>query len=199
MTKKTLEQLREMHSELCARAHDKGVEVPADLTIDFDTALVGQAICTSLANLIGDVGVAEGANEAQDAPETPKSKKTARAAKAKKTKPAESAPQERDTAAQQQESKVATAKKATKSKGVKKATKKKVVAKKGAAKKGAAKKTRGDSKTAKVVAMLKNGGCTREQVLKLTGWKAVSMQQLAKNAGVKLKVSEERPFTYKAA
>lgn len=84
------------------------------------------------------------------------------------------------------------------------AIKKTKATKKSTAKKGSAKKTapkaRGNSKTAKVVALLKNGGCTREQVLKLTGWKAVSMQQLAKSSGLKLKVDEsQRPFRYKAA
>jgi hypothetical protein len=56
------------------------------------------------------------------------------------------------------------------------------------------------NKTADVVALMKRAkGVTRAEVLELTGWKAVSMQQLAKSAGVKLKVSEERPFHYKVA
>jgi hypothetical protein len=57
------------------------------------------------------------------------------------------------------------------------------------------------SKSAKIVAMLQRpSGVTREQVLKVTGWKAVSMQQMAGNAGIKLKVDEsKRPFVYRAA
>ncbi len=56
------------------------------------------------------------------------------------------------------------------------------------------------NKTAKVVSLMHRAtGVTREQVLKATGWTAVSMQQVAKQAGVKLRVdSKERPFTYRA-
>jgi hypothetical protein len=56
------------------------------------------------------------------------------------------------------------------------------------------------SALAKVAGMLRRpGGCTREQVLKATKWSAVSMQQQAKAAGVKLKIDKsERPFTYRA-
>jgi hypothetical protein len=64
----------------------------------------------------------------------------------------------------------------------------------------AAKKS-GESKTAKVVAMLQRAsGCTREEVLALTGWKAVSMQQVAESAGVKLKMEkvEGKPIRYRA-
>jgi hypothetical protein len=49
--------------------------------------------------------------------------------------------------------------------------------------------------------LLANGrrGCTREQVLEATGWKAVSMQQQAAAAGFKLKVDEsKKPFVYRA-
>ena len=59
---------------------------------------------------------------------------------------------------------------------------------------------RGDNKTQKVIAMLKRAsGCTREQVLKATSWKAVSMQQMAAAGGLKLKTDKsERPFVYRA-
>jgi hypothetical protein len=41
-------------------------------------------------------------------------------------------------------------------------------------------------------------GCTREEVLKETGWSAVSFQQQAKAAGIKLKIDKSvRPFRYK--
>jgi hypothetical protein len=59
---------------------------------------------------------------------------------------------------------------------------------------------RKESKTAKVIAMLRRaGGVTREQVLEVTGWKAVSLQSVATKVGLKLKVDEsKRPFTYRA-
>lgn len=56
------------------------------------------------------------------------------------------------------------------------------------------------NKTAKVVSLMRRPvGVTRKQVLKVTGWKAVSMQAVAAQAGVKIKVSKERPFIYRAA
>lgn len=60
---------------------------------------------------------------------------------------------------------------------------------------------RKQSKTAKVILLMKRpNGCTREEVLKATGWRAVSMQQLAASAGVKLKIDDkERPYRYRAA
>lgn len=43
------------------------------------------------------------------------------------------------------------------------------------------------AKTLKVKSMLeRTSGCTRAQVLEATGWKAVSMQQMAKACGLKL-------------
>ncbi len=57
------------------------------------------------------------------------------------------------------------------------------------------------NKTAKIVALLKRkDGATREQVLKACGWKAISMQQVAEKAHVKLRVDRKaRPFVYKVA
>jgi hypothetical protein len=52
MTKKTLEQLQEEHSEMCATAADLGMKVPADLTIDFDTVEVGTTVVSNLDALI---------------------------------------------------------------------------------------------------------------------------------------------------
>jgi len=69
-------------------------------------------------------------------------------------------------------------------------------------KKSTTKAKPGENKSAKVIAMLKRpSGVTREEVLKVTGWKAVSMQQVATNAGVKLKIDDSngRPFRYRAA
>jgi hypothetical protein len=50
-----------------------------------------------------------------------------------------------------------------------------------------------------IIAMLRRAnGCTREEVLKETGWSAVSFQQQAKAAGIKLKIDKSvRPFRYK--
>jgi hypothetical protein len=43
-------------------------------------------------------------------------------------------------------------------------------------------------------------GCTREDVLAATGWKAVSMQQMAAQAGLRLKIDHSaRPYRYRAA
>jgi hypothetical protein len=83
----------------------------------------------------------------------------------------------------------------TKSKAKKTATTKKANGK------GAAKSApRKESKAAKVVALLRRpSGCTREQVLEVTGWKAVSMQQQAAAAGLKLKIDDsEKPYRYRA-
>ncbi len=182
---KTLQKLQEEHSELCAQAAQLGITVPEDLTVDFDTVLVGKAVCASLANLIG---VAEAPEEEHSAASPPKTKKP------KKAKAKEKEADAPATAATQEST---MSKPTAKKKVAKKATAKKKTA---AAKNGHATK-RGDSKTAKVVALLKHaGGATRAQILKATGWKAVSVQQLAKSAGLKLKVDEsERPFKYKVA
>lgn len=55
------------------------------------------------------------------------------------------------------------------------------------------------NKTAEIVSLMKRReGVTREEVLAVTGWKAVSMQQVADLAGVKLKVYDKiRPFKYR--
>lgn len=105
-------------------------------------------------------------------------------------------------------SKKSTAKKPTKAK---KAAKGKKVAK--AAKKangvkksnGAKKRTpREGNKTQDVLAKMRTAkGITRAEILDMTGWKAVSVQQLVKAQGLNpdkdLKISEERPFSYRLA
>ena len=55
------------------------------------------------------------------------------------------------------------------------------------------------NKTAKIIAMLaRPSGATREQVLKATGWKAISMQQVTEKAHVKLRVDKKvTPFVYR--
>src|SRR5882672_8816716 len=52
MTTRKLEELQVSHSEMLATAHDLGVSVPHDLTLDFSTVEVGQAACNSLDALI---------------------------------------------------------------------------------------------------------------------------------------------------
>lgn len=205
MAKKTLEEWQIEHSELCALAADLGIKVPEDLTVDFDTALVGQAVCTSLTKLVGakktDAGVAEGADEGHtEADTTEATTEAAKPAKAKKTKPKSAAPTQQETEPMAKTAKKTAAKKPAKAAKKAKAPAKKAGAKK-TAKKGTGKKTgpRADTMTSKIVAKLKNGGITRAEILKMTGWKAVSVQQLAKGAGLTLKISEERPFVYRAA
>lgn len=52
---------------------------------------------------------------------------------------------------------------------------------------------RDGGKTAAVAKLLQRAnGCTRKEVLEATGWKAVSMQQMAKNLGLKLTQSKEK-------
>jgi hypothetical protein len=60
-------------------------------------------------------------------------------------------------------------------------------------------KTNTKSKTAVVLAMLKRpNGVTRQQVLSMVEWPSISMQAVAKAAGVKLRVDEsKRPFVYR--
>jgi hypothetical protein len=63
---------------------------------------------------------------------------------------------------------------------------------------GGAKK---ESKSAKVVALLQRAsGVSREEVSEVTGSKAVSMQQLAASARVKLKLEkvQGKPIVYRA-
>ena len=66
--------------------------------------------------------------------------------------------------------------------------------------KKAAAKTNGKSKTQAVVALMRRPkGVTRKEVLALTEWSAVSMQQLATNAGVELKLEKiaGKPTVYR--
>jgi hypothetical protein len=68
--------------------------------------------------------------------------------------------------------------------------------------KATAKKTNGKS-TSKTQAALKllrrPKGATRDEILKVLGWAAVSMQQLTAHSGGKLKIddSQGRPFRYR--
>jgi hypothetical protein len=67
--------------------------------------------------------------------------------------------------------------------------------------KKAAAKTNGKNKTQAVVALMRRPkGVTRKEVVALTEWSAVSMQQVAKAAGVKLKLekAQGKPTVYRA-
>jgi hypothetical protein len=48
--------------------------------------------------------------------------------------------------------------------------------------------------------MQRASGCTRAQILELTGWRAVSPQQIAEKAGLKIKLEkvEGKPTVYRA-
>lgn len=86
-------------------------------------------------------------------------------------------------------------------KGRKNMAKVKKANKKAAKKNGSAKKSTGPRgvKTLKVKGMLeRKSGCTRAQVLEATGWTAVSMQQMAKNMGLKLQIEKVagKPMIY---
>jgi hypothetical protein len=196
-TSKSLGELQESHSRLCAEADGLDLKLPDSLTVDFDSQERGAEICKELATLIAtsraDSGVAEGGDIGHKEPGS-------KPAKRKKGTTPKVAKETKSTGVSDMTTKTKTAKPAKKT--AKKTTAKKAVKKAAAKKSGVAKKTgpRGEGKTAKVIALMKRaGGVTRAEILKLTGWKAVSVQQLAKSAGVKLKVSEERPFHYKVA
>lgn len=94
--------------------------------------------------------------------------------------------------------KVATKKKVAK----KKAAKKKVAAKKKTAPKTKTKRAstgpRGDKTLEIKRLLLRKNGCTRKDVLASTGWKAVSMQAMAKACGLKLRQEKVKgtPISY---
>lgn len=85
------------------------------------------------------------------------------------------------------------------------ATKAKKTVKKTVAKKTAAPKANGTAhkkaKSELIAALIRRtNGCTREEVLKLTGWASVSMQAQAKAAGIKLRIDKAtRPFRYRTS
>jgi hypothetical protein len=52
------------------------------------------------------------------------------------------------------------------------------------------------SKDAEITTLLKRG-CTSEEVLRVTGWKAISMPAMAKKLGLKLRIEKGvKPFRY---
>lgn len=126
-------------------------------------------------------------------PGTPKPEsKAAPAAKAKSTakKPVASKPEkpEREDSKMAKKSKA----KANKAKAAKGAATKRVAAKAAA---NGGKKSNGvrGAKTEGVLNLLKRKtGCTREDILGLTGWPSVSVQAMAKAAGLKLKKTKEK-------
>lgn len=202
---KTIEELQVEHSRLCALAADNGVALPEELTAEFEDVEAGGNAVAEIGKLLTEAGVDHALakdSEVEQGASAPKKK--AKAKSPKKPKAEKAATTDADASQKETETMAKTAKKtktkkAPAKKSTKKATAKKAVAGKKGGVKGAKKKSTGpraDSMTSKIVAKMKNGGITRAEVLKMTGWKAVSMQQIAGNAGVTLKVSEERPFTY---
>jgi hypothetical protein len=64
--------------------------------------------------------------------------------------------------------------------------------------KPAAGAAKGTERNSVLISMLKRG-CTREEVLRVTGWKAVSVQAMAKGLGLGLRVDKgSKPFRYYA-
>ncbi len=137
MAKKTLEELQEIHSEMCATAADLGMNVPEDLTVDFDTAELGATVVSSLDALIRKFQAGTDGGDLADEEEqvhTDTPKKTAVKKIVKKTKTTEAAPAE---AKKTEEKTVTTAAKKVKKAAVKKTATK--AAKAAPAKKAAAK------------------------------------------------------------
>ncbi len=195
-----IKELQAEHARLIAEAWEKDIEVPSDLKDDFTSLEEGNAICKSLTKWIemkskNQSEVAVEAEPAHD-DEVPAPVAKAKKPRAKKAKVTEAAA---PVAA-------VTEEKTEMAKPAKKAKAKKVVAKKTPAKKAVAKKAKTNgagpkkgSKGEKIVALLKKG-CTNAQMLKALEWPAVSMQQQARNYGLKLSVDRsKRPFVYKAA
>lgn len=189
----TIEQLYEAHSKMCAIAHRGGVALPEHLTAEFADQESGARICVELRSFLDGAGVADVPEQEHSAP-VPKQKK--------KRAVREPANEVSTGVSPMTATKTKTKTKTEAKKAAKKPAKKVTQKKTAAAKSGAAKKTRTprgvDTLVSKVVTLMKRAkGVTREEVLKLTGWKAVSMQQIADGQGVKLKIDKEsRPFHY---
>lgn len=189
----SLEALQEAHSRLCGEAHDRNAIVPEHLTVDFDTADAGAEICTELAAILG---LATEPETVLDAPvvKKPKAKKGARGA----PKAAEGESTVSDTTKTEGQKAVQRRQRSAKGGAAKAKKAAKKTAKKGAAKKTATKRVTGEDKTGKVVALMQRAkGVTREEVLAATGWKAISMQQVAEGRGKLVIDKSERPFKYK--
>lgn len=86
-------------------------------------------------------------------------------------------------------------KSAVKKKAVKKAAKKKVAAKKNAAPQTPSTRTGTGGKSGKTAEvkrlLLRKNGATRADILGATGWPSVSVQQIAKNTGLKLRAEKD--------
>ncbi len=201
MTQETLQKLHERYSELYARAHQLDLMIPNDLTVDFETVEVGRTVCASLTELLRfhevpeeetSDDVAGAASEEETAPKVV----TRKASRKKATPKVEAQPASITEAKQEKDKTMPNTKKASVAKKASRSTARKAVGK--VSKKVVTKKKTGD-KIGKILALLKHGA-TRPQILKLTGWKAVSVQDIANRAGLNLKVdSKERPFKYKVA
>jgi hypothetical protein len=182
----SMAELQAEQARLYALAVENGVVVPEEATIDFETIEVGVDICTELANRVNAV-----TDNQEAAHPAPSKKKPKAKAKAKKKAKATG-----ETAVKTQKK---TEEKLPQDPWGRKSVKTKAGANARKAVKGkTSARKNGDGKTATVIKMLRRAkGATRKEILKYLGWPSVSVQQLAKSAGVKLKVVKtERPFHY---
>lgn len=200
MTSDSIARLNEKHSQLCARAHALNIDLPEELTAEFDSEETGRTVCSNIDALIRAAQAKNGlAEDTGTVHKDPVKRKTPKATKPRASKPTDTNDVGGATDEENTMRKTAKTAKKTVAKKAKKASK--ANARKPAGKKAATKPRAksGDTLTAKVGTLLKKG-TTRAEILKATGWKAVSVQQMATSLGLKLKVDESvRPFKYKAA
>lgn len=140
MTEKTLEQLQETHSEMLATAHDLGLELPTELTLDFTDAGAGAAICSNIDALIRAhregrevlAGDDDKGHNATSAPQPKRTKKSssgeASASPPKAKKASAKKPADKKSAGTNTEEKTDVAKSPAKKSAAKKAAKKKSTA-----------------------------------------------------------------------
>jgi hypothetical protein len=102
---KTLEQLQQEHSEMAATALDLGLELPAELLVDFDVSTVGERITKEIDKLIkahraglDEPGSEESGSSSDEKPVATREKKGQRAPakKAASKKSTKAAPAESD-------------------------------------------------------------------------------------------------------
>lgn len=153
MTEKSIEQLREDHSRMLANAVDLGMEVPQELTPDFETVEVGRTICAAISKLLQEFK--KGLDETDDTKSTPKPRKSSGAKKPKKPRAAnkkadppvvepdgETVETDGETVREEENTEMIAKKKGTAKGGAKKAAPTKKAAKKAVGKKAAAHKAR---------------------------------------------------------
>jgi hypothetical protein len=132
---KTLEQLQQEHSEMCATAADLGLTLPPELTIDFDVSTVGERVTKEIDKLIKAfrAGLDSDSGGVEETPPKPLATPRKKAQKAPAKKAASKKPKssvvadEKPPTTEEGESEVAKpAKKAVAKKAAKKSAKKAV-------------------------------------------------------------------------